>query len=278
MNFFSEWRAFQQWTLLNRPTASQIVLWYTLCGICNFEGWPEWFVVKTATLEAMTGLSKAGIQKTRNQMVQLGLIDYEKGSNRVSGRYRLVELSKANYGHKYGHSETENLFGHSEAVSVPVSVAVSVPVSVTETPSSFMELRSLDLDLDLDTDKDSSSSSSAPTGAKGEIERLVQDGYGITPNEQQVELLQGYLASGMQIDLIAWCIQQARLADKPWLYALRIIQRQHERGVQTADAAELQEQVRRAGQQVAVGGGMRRERGTERDERYASFYELFPDT
>jgi hypothetical protein len=92
MNYLQELNAFRDWTLLNHPSTGQIALWYSLMSIDNMTGWQEWFTVANQTLQLMTGMSKAGLDKARGELINKGLIQYKAGSTKQAGRYRLVSI------------------------------------------------------------------------------------------------------------------------------------------------------------------------------------------
>lgn len=101
MDYIRELNAFRDWTLLNRPSAGQIALWYSLMSVNNMTGWTTSFVVANSTLELMTGLSKGGLEKARTQLINKGLIKYETGTTRKAGKYKLVPFVNQ----KVGQSE-----------------------------------------------------------------------------------------------------------------------------------------------------------------------------
>lgn len=92
MNIFNELKAFRDWSIVNLPTTGETALWYSLININNMAGWSEWFSAANPTLELMTGLSKSSLDRSRNKLVQRGLIEYQKGTTRQAGSYRLVSL------------------------------------------------------------------------------------------------------------------------------------------------------------------------------------------
>ena len=93
MNYLQELNAFRDWTLLNKPTTSEIVLWYALMSINNMTGWKKQFTVANQTLQLMTGLSKATLDRARNKLTQKGLLKYTPGNTRQAGTYELVSIS-----------------------------------------------------------------------------------------------------------------------------------------------------------------------------------------
>jgi len=93
VNYLQELNAFRDWTLLNKPTTSEIVLWYALMSINNMTGWKKQFTVANQTLQLMTGLSKATLDRARNKLTQKGLLKYTPGNTRQAGTYELVSIS-----------------------------------------------------------------------------------------------------------------------------------------------------------------------------------------
>jgi hypothetical protein len=91
-NIFHELKAFRDWTIINRPTSGEIALWYVLLTINNMVGWSDQFTASNPTLQLLTGLSKSSFDRARNKLVQRGLIEYQPGTTRQSGTYRLVSI------------------------------------------------------------------------------------------------------------------------------------------------------------------------------------------
>jgi hypothetical protein len=92
VNYILELNAFRDWVMINRASTGQIALWYALMSINNQTGWKEWFSVPNQTLQLMTGLSRQGLDKARNGLIQLGLIQYKKGKSNQAGQYKMISL------------------------------------------------------------------------------------------------------------------------------------------------------------------------------------------
>jgi hypothetical protein len=98
MNYIKELNAFRDWSMLNRPSTGQVALWHTLMSINNWTGWQEWFSTPNQTLQLMTGLSRAGIDKARNGLIQAGLIQYKKGRPKQAGLYHMLTFDSQKVG------------------------------------------------------------------------------------------------------------------------------------------------------------------------------------
>lgn len=73
----------------NPLSTGQVSLYFALLHVCNRSYWAEWFQAPNQVLSVLTGLSRSGIQKARNELKQRGLIDFkERGTKATS--YRLV--------------------------------------------------------------------------------------------------------------------------------------------------------------------------------------------
>ncbi|WP_052807259.1 hypothetical protein [Risungbinella massiliensis] len=92
MNYIKELNAFHDWVLMNSPSTGQIALWYSLMSINNKTNWKDSFQVPNPTLQLMTGLSRPGLDKARNALIQMGLIHYQKGKSNQAGTYKMISF------------------------------------------------------------------------------------------------------------------------------------------------------------------------------------------
>jgi DnaD/phage-associated family protein len=92
MNYIKELNAFRDWVMTNQVSTGQVALWHSLMSINNMTGWKEWFTVPNQTLQLMTGLSRQGLDKARNGLIQQGRFEYKKGKSNQAGRYRLCSF------------------------------------------------------------------------------------------------------------------------------------------------------------------------------------------
>ena len=105
MSYINEIKAFYDIVQTKQLSCGQISLWHCLMYINNKCGWEEWFTVPNKTLELNTGLSRSGVDKARNVLKTLGLIDY-KPSDRKATYYKLVSLLKS--GQDSGQESKQN--------------------------------------------------------------------------------------------------------------------------------------------------------------------------
>ncbi len=98
MNYIVEINAFNDWLLSNPLPTGAIALWHALAAINNKAGWAEEFTVANLVLQSMTGLSRQGLDKARNILVQKGLIEYKKGTSNKAGKYKMIWFERQKVG------------------------------------------------------------------------------------------------------------------------------------------------------------------------------------
>lgn len=91
MNYLQEILNFEKLQELNQVSPGQARLWYVLMYINNLTGWKTWFTVANSTLEFRSRLSRSGINRARNELKQLGYIDF-KSNGRKATSYRMIPL------------------------------------------------------------------------------------------------------------------------------------------------------------------------------------------
>ena len=92
MNYIKQGVSFFELQLSNQISANAQALYYTLLNINNKCNWKERFTVANSMLTAYTDLNTSAIQRARNELIQLGLIDYKKGKGNQCGEYLLFKL------------------------------------------------------------------------------------------------------------------------------------------------------------------------------------------
>ena len=106
MNYILEINAFER--RMKRqplPTTAQL-LWYKLMAFANRQHWPEWFSVDNDMLTTILGAgSDQTVRKARQQLIDAGLLIYEKGVKKKPGRYKLVSIAFQEYPDAAGSSD-----------------------------------------------------------------------------------------------------------------------------------------------------------------------------
>ena len=106
MNYILEINAFER--RMKRqplPTTAQL-LWYKLMAFANRQHWPEWFSVDNDRLTTILGAgSDQTVRKARQQLIDAGLLIYEKGVKKKPRRYKLVSIAFQEYPDAAGSSD-----------------------------------------------------------------------------------------------------------------------------------------------------------------------------
>ena len=84
MNYLTEIKGFYDLAQIKQLSSGQIALWHGLMYINNKCNWNEWFTVANLSLQLVTGLSRTGINKNRNVLKQLGLIDFKANTTKAT--------------------------------------------------------------------------------------------------------------------------------------------------------------------------------------------------
>ena len=107
MNYLTEIKGFYDLVQIKQLSTGQIALWHGLMHINNKCNWNEWFTVANLTLQLVTGLSRAGINKNRNVLKQLGLIDFKANTTKATS-YKLITIAKSNQVSSQDSSQISN--------------------------------------------------------------------------------------------------------------------------------------------------------------------------
>ena len=77
---------------MNPLSTGQVSLYLALLHVCNRSYWTEWFQEPNQVLSVLTGLSKTGIQKARNELKQRNLIDFKERGTKAT-MYTILDSS-----------------------------------------------------------------------------------------------------------------------------------------------------------------------------------------
>lgn len=92
LNYLKQLQAFRDYqTFQTELSSGQIALYYALLQINNKCSWIEWFTAANRMLETLSGLSRSGINKNRNVLRQLGLIDFRSNGKKATS-YKVCVL------------------------------------------------------------------------------------------------------------------------------------------------------------------------------------------
>lgn len=110
MNYIKEINLFYDWLLYNPLPTGAIALWHALMSINNKAGWADEFTVANLVLQSLTGLSRQGLDKARNMLIQKGLIQYKKGTSNQAGKYKMIKFDSQKVGTVVDTTEDKDNF------------------------------------------------------------------------------------------------------------------------------------------------------------------------
>ena len=110
MNYIQELNYFERWIETNHLSSASQLLWYKLISINNRSNWSEWIQVDNQRLKAMIQVSRDDtFIKIRNELIQAGLIEYQKGKKGYPSKYHLVSFTCIYGGNNVGENEVQNV-------------------------------------------------------------------------------------------------------------------------------------------------------------------------
>lgn len=94
MNYIALINSFWDSAILSPLSTGQVSLYMALLHINNRSNWIEWFTAPNQVLSVLTGLSRSGILKARNELKQRGLIDFRERGTKATV-YKLTTMSNS---------------------------------------------------------------------------------------------------------------------------------------------------------------------------------------
>lgn len=110
MNYIQELNYFERWLETNHLSSTSQLLWYKLMCLTNRSNWSEWIQVDNQRLKAMIQVSRDDMFiKIRNELIQAGLVEYQKGKKGCPSKYHLVSFTCIYGGNNVGENEVQNV-------------------------------------------------------------------------------------------------------------------------------------------------------------------------
>lgn len=89
MKYLSIINSFWDSATTNPLSTGQVSLYMALLHVCNRSNWAEWFQAPNQVLSVLTGLSRSGILKARNELKQRRLLDFRERGTKAT-LYRIT--------------------------------------------------------------------------------------------------------------------------------------------------------------------------------------------
>lgn len=128
MNYLTIINAFWDLAMTNPLSTGQVSLYFALLHVCNKSNWTEWFQAPNQVLSVLTGLSRSGILKARNELKQKGLIDFKERGTKAT-LYKLI-IANSKQKSTQDSTQTERTIANSTQDSKQDSTQVGKQVGV----------------------------------------------------------------------------------------------------------------------------------------------------
>lgn len=129
MNYLTIINAFWDWATTNPLSTGQVSLYFALLHVCNKSNWTEWFQAPNQVLSVLTGLSRSGILKARNELKQKGLIDFKERGTKAT-LYKLIIIANSKQKSTQDSTQAERTIANSTQDSKQDSTQVGKQVGV----------------------------------------------------------------------------------------------------------------------------------------------------
>ena len=108
MNYLTEIRLFYEWLETHRLTTSSITLWHALMYTVNRSGWAEQVCIPISVLESRTQMTRSTIYRSREQLVERGLVEIEVRGSSQSAIYSMRSLEGMLVSQSVSQNKTQN--------------------------------------------------------------------------------------------------------------------------------------------------------------------------
>ena len=92
MNYLTEIRLFYEWLETHHLAPSSITLWHALMYTANRSGWADQVAIPISILESRTQMTRSTIYRSREQLIERGLIGVEVRGSSFSAIYKMFSL------------------------------------------------------------------------------------------------------------------------------------------------------------------------------------------
>ena len=108
MNYLTEIRLFYEWLETHHLAPSSITLWHALMYTANRSGWAEQVAIPISILESRTQMTRSTIYRSREQLIERGLIGVEVRGSSFSAIYKMFSLENMLVSQNVSQNETQS--------------------------------------------------------------------------------------------------------------------------------------------------------------------------
>ena len=126
MNYIALINSFWDSATTNPLSTGQVSLYFALLHVCNRSNWTEWFQAPNQVLSVLTGMSRSGILKARNELKQRGLIDFRERGTKAT-IYCITMSNSKQVSEQDGVQNGSTLYKQKEKQNIEKSTSDEVP-------------------------------------------------------------------------------------------------------------------------------------------------------
>ena len=108
INYIKEINSFRKYAYENYMSKDAVLLWYALFGVDNDLYFKDWFKIDNLRLMSYAFIKReATLIKARQELIDMGLIKFKKGSKGHPSEYYIVMFSEQQQNNTYTNCENE---------------------------------------------------------------------------------------------------------------------------------------------------------------------------
>jgi hypothetical protein len=108
INYIKEMNSFRKYAYENYMSKDAVLLWYALFGVDNDLYFKDWFKIDNLRLMGYAFIKReATLIKARQELIDMGLIKFKKGSKGHPSEYYIVMFSEQQQNNTYPNCENE---------------------------------------------------------------------------------------------------------------------------------------------------------------------------
>lgn len=109
INYIKEMNSFRKYAYENYMSKDAVLLWYALFGVDNDLYFKDWFKIDNLRLMGYAFIKReATLIKARQELIDMGLIKFKKGSKGHPSEYYIVMFSEQQQNNTYPNYENES--------------------------------------------------------------------------------------------------------------------------------------------------------------------------
>ena len=219
MNYLKQLKEFRIARVTNPIGKNAKLLYFILLEEANEAFFPEWLCLSNSTLQGCSDLNKTDIFRARNELVQKGYIEYQKGVKGQSPRYKIISFENS-VSSSAADTETDNATDLQPICNQYCNQSVTNTATDTETIYKQNNTKQDNINNNI------------------HAYRLYDEKSGFRTSTTAWEGITDYLNSGMSDDVICAVIEDAaETAERfSWRYVDSVLRDKQKKGINTISA------------------------------------------